>query len=384
VTHPDDLLPGMEQNLAEHACHLTALPGMDVSQAADLLIPTAAWTTNSYNVIAAARFTRPRRRPEIEETAQRIRRDRAALLLVPAGASYPWTWPARWPRRAFRRPEDEAAMWLRWTTRRRAGDGVPANPAELAIRHVTTPAELDGLRGRYLKPRNWDPPAATVREFYARTARSSRLPRAARPVTWSATVTDGRPARRRRSRTLAWPGCTTSARWRPGGAAATARGDRRGAARGARRWARGGGCCRPASWGSRCTTAGVPRLRPRHRGIRLPGLTGAATTGAALRRAGRLVSGNDRLRAGTWRGAGLSPFPVSDVEEPGCAAQRTWWPFRKSPANVFAMDDITRRGGDDQPELAVAVQRGVGEVLRPDETPCRAGCRCRLDDFAWM
>jgi hypothetical protein len=192
VTHPDDLLLRMEQNLAEHACHLHRnMPGMTVSQAADLLIADSGLDDDSYNVIAAARFTAATATARIEETAQRIAETGRPFCWWAGGASTPSDLAARLAKAGLPPAEDEAAMWLPMDDAA-AGRAMGAGyPAELAIRHVTTPAELDGYAA--VLAANWDPPAATVREFYARTAELALA-----------------------------PGCTTSARWRPGGAAATA------------------------------------------------------------------------------------------------------------------------------------------------------------------
>jgi GNAT superfamily N-acetyltransferase len=182
----------MEQNLAEHACHLhRAAPGMTVSQAADLLIADSGLDDDTFNIIAAARFTAQTAAARIEETARRVDETGRSFCWWVAAASTPPDLAARLAGAGLPPTEDEAAMWLPLDDSA-PGRAMADHPAELDIRQVSTPAELDGYAA--IMAANWDPPAATVREFYARTAELA--------------LTLGSPARYLVGYRDGWPVCT--------------------------------------------------------------------------------------------------------------------------------------------------------------------------------
>ncbi|GLY53601.1 GNAT family N-acetyltransferase [Lentzea sp. NBRC 102530] len=150
-------LPGrMERNLAEHACHLHRhLPGATVIETDDLLIADSGLPDDTFNVVAAARVT-----ADVPEAVRTIR-----------ATGRPFSWWAgddpglrdRLTAEGLEPSETEAAMWLDL-------DRTLPSPdvAGLEIRRVTTAAELADYAE--VLAANWDPPADTVRRFYAMTA----------------------------------------------------------------------------------------------------------------------------------------------------------------------------------------------------------------------
>lgn len=173
-TEPDDehlrrinteLLEGMERNLAEHACHLHRhLPRATVVESDDLLIADSGLDDDTFNIVAAARFTADTVTARVAETV-------SALAATGRPFSW-WVGPASTP--ADLGPvltqagpvaaETEAAMWMDL-----ADAALPEPHAEgLEIRRVTTEAELADYAA--ILAANWDPPAATVRRFYAEVA----------------------------------------------------------------------------------------------------------------------------------------------------------------------------------------------------------------------
>lgn len=175
MRQPDDLLHRMEQNLAEHACHLhRAAPGMTVSQSADLLIADSGLDDDTFNIIAAARFTAETAAARIAETARRVDGTGRRFCWWVAGASTPSDLGARLARAGLPPAEDETAMWLPPDDAAAATAMAADDPPGLEIRQVSTPAELDAYAA--IMAANWDPPAATVREFYARTAELALAP----------------------------------------------------------------------------------------------------------------------------------------------------------------------------------------------------------------
>ncbi|MFD4670170.1 GNAT family N-acetyltransferase [Lentzea sp. NPDC058450] len=145
----------MERNLAEHACHLHRhLTGATVIETADLLIADSGLPDDTFNVVAAARPT-----VDVAATVRTIRAtgrpfswwvggDGLGELLTAAG---------------LERSETEAAMWLDLS------GSLPSPAVEgLEIRRVTTEAELADYA--VVLAANWDPPAETVRRFYALAA----------------------------------------------------------------------------------------------------------------------------------------------------------------------------------------------------------------------
>lgn len=159
-----DLLARMEQNLAEHACHLHRyLRDATVVETGDLLIADSGLDDDTFNIVAAARFTPDTARARI-----------AATIRTLAATGRPFSWwvgPASTPAdladhlsaAGLPAAEHETAMWaeLKDTLPRPHADG-------LDIRPVTTPEQLSDYAT--VLAANWDPPAGTVRRFFERAA----------------------------------------------------------------------------------------------------------------------------------------------------------------------------------------------------------------------
>jgi ribosomal protein S18 acetylase RimI-like enzyme len=215
---PADLGMRLELNLAEHACHLhRQTPGMSVVQAPDLLIADSGLDDDTFNFVGAARFTAATAPARLAETVAALSAtgrqfawrvgpastpgDLAALLtaagMPPASAE-----PAMWryladlppatasPRSASPRSASPmtaspltaspvtastmAASPGPGSTRSdgpatgsAAVDDLPAVPG-LDVRLAAAPSELRDWS--WVLAANWDPPAPTVVEFFARTS----------------------------------------------------------------------------------------------------------------------------------------------------------------------------------------------------------------------
>ena len=162
---PAGLAAALEENLAEHACHLhRATPGMTVRRLDDLLIADSGLDDDTFNFVGAARFTAATAQPRIRDTlvdlaatgrhfAWRVgpgsTPDGLAVLLTTAGRP-----PAR----------PEPAMWLQL-----ADCGPPPAAVGLDVRVADSADALNDWA--WVLAANWDPPALTVVRFYAVTAR---------------------------------------------------------------------------------------------------------------------------------------------------------------------------------------------------------------------
>ncbi|MET8545354.1 GNAT family N-acetyltransferase [Kitasatospora sp. NPDC004799] len=154
----------MERNLAERASHLHRhLPHATVTETADLVIADSGLDDDTFNLIAAARFTDDTAPTRVTETVRAL-----------AGTGRPFSWwvgPATTPpdlathltAAGLEPSETETGMWMDLNT------DLPKPFAEgLDIRPVTTPEQLADYA--MILAANWDPPAATVRRFYADAA----------------------------------------------------------------------------------------------------------------------------------------------------------------------------------------------------------------------
>ena len=159
-----DLLDRMERNLAEHACHLhRGMTGAAVTEAGDLLVADSGLDDDTFNIVAAARFTAADADARITGTARTLARTGRRFSWWVGPASTPPDLSARLAAAGLPASESETAMW--------AGldDSLPP-PAvrELDIRTVATPEQLADYAA--VLAANWDPPADTVRRFFARAA----------------------------------------------------------------------------------------------------------------------------------------------------------------------------------------------------------------------
>jgi ribosomal protein S18 acetylase RimI-like enzyme len=159
------LLESMEQNLAEHACHLHRhLDHATVVATEDLLIADSGLDDDTFNIVASARFTAENVTARVAETVRAVK-----------ATGRPFSWwvgPASTPAdlgpvligSGISAAETEAAMWLDLADSALPGPEVDG----LEIRRVATEAELADYAE--ILAANWDPPAATVQRFYADAA----------------------------------------------------------------------------------------------------------------------------------------------------------------------------------------------------------------------
>lgn len=174
VYPPDDrlrtlttgLLTSMEQNLAEHACHLHRhLPYATLAETGDLLIADSGLADDTFNIVAAARFTADSVRARVAETVSAVRATGRPFSWWVGPASTPLDLGPVLAEAGVAAAETEAAMWLDLTDAELSERHVDG----LDVRLVTTEAELADYAA--VLAANWDPPAATVRRFYADAAR---------------------------------------------------------------------------------------------------------------------------------------------------------------------------------------------------------------------
>jgi GNAT superfamily N-acetyltransferase len=182
---PAGLAAALEENLAEHACHLhRTTAGMTVRRAHDLVIADSGLDDDTFNFVGGARFTDRTARARIRETL--------ADLAV-TGRNFAWrVGPGSTPEdlrilltTAGRPPaRPEPAMWLP------LADWRPPPAAEgLDVRVADSAASLSDWA--WVLAANWDPLSPTVVRFYAVTA--ERALAAASPARFLVGYADGRP-----------------------------------------------------------------------------------------------------------------------------------------------------------------------------------------------
>ncbi|MFB9534088.1 GNAT family N-acetyltransferase [Nonomuraea roseola] len=159
-----DLLVRMEQNLAEHACHLhRQVKGATVLEIDDLLVADSGLDDDTFNIVAAARFTSDTAEERITETIRTLAVTGRPFSWWVGPASTPDDLTARLSAAGLPATEHETAMWADLE------DPMPQPSADgLDIRPVTTPEQLSDYAT--VIAANWDPPAGTVRRFFDRAA----------------------------------------------------------------------------------------------------------------------------------------------------------------------------------------------------------------------
>ncbi len=160
----DDLPEQMERNLAEHASHLhRSMSGAEVAETGDLLVADSGLDDDTFNIVAAARFTADTAPARIAETARTLARTGRPFSWWVGPASRPDDLAARLAAAGLRASERETAMWAE------LDDTLPAPSVPgLDIQRVTTPEQLADYSA--VLAANWNPPADTVRRFFARAA----------------------------------------------------------------------------------------------------------------------------------------------------------------------------------------------------------------------
>ncbi|GAA4071300.1 GNAT family N-acetyltransferase [Nonomuraea soli] len=179
----DTPLASMERNLAEHACHLHRhLPGATVTETPDLLVADSGLGDDTFNLVAAARFTPATAPGRIAETLHRLAATRRPFSWWVGPTSTPADLPRLLSRAGLAVSESEVGMW------RRLAASPPQAPGP-DIRVAATAAELADFAA--VVAANWDPPAATVRRFFADAAAWALLPSC--PARYLVGYVDGRP-----------------------------------------------------------------------------------------------------------------------------------------------------------------------------------------------
>ncbi|TVT49450.1 GNAT family N-acetyltransferase [Amycolatopsis rhizosphaerae] len=160
----------MERNLAEHACYLhPALPDARVVRAGDLLIADSGIEDDTFNIVAAARFTPETAGARVAETVSALRATGRRFSWWVGPASAPDDLRDRLKAAGPAESESESAMWAELDAT------PPGKPlAGLDIRPVTRPDELTAFAA--VLAANWTPPAPGVVEFYGHAADRALAP----------------------------------------------------------------------------------------------------------------------------------------------------------------------------------------------------------------
>ncbi|NEY34565.1 GNAT family N-acetyltransferase [Streptomyces sp. PRKS01-65] len=175
----------MERNLAEHACHLhRSMTGATVTETGDLLVADSGLDDDTFNIVAAARFDTATAPARITETARTLARTGRRFSWWVGPASTPPDLSARLTAAGLPASERETAMWAE------LDDPLPLPAVRgLDIQTVATPGQLADYAA--VLAANWDPPAETVRRFFARAARQALAARC--PARYLVGYVEGRP-----------------------------------------------------------------------------------------------------------------------------------------------------------------------------------------------
>ncbi|WP_097272553.1 GNAT family N-acetyltransferase [Streptomyces sp. TLI_55] len=155
----------MERNLAEHACHLhRSMTGATVTEVGDLLIADSGLDDDTFNIVAAARFTAADATTRLTETTEALTRTGRPFSWWVGPASTPADLTTRLTAAGLPASERETAMWAEL-------DATPVPPPathSLDVQRVTTPEQLADYAA--VVAANWNPPAVGVRRFFAQAA----------------------------------------------------------------------------------------------------------------------------------------------------------------------------------------------------------------------
>ncbi|MFI5663523.1 GNAT family N-acetyltransferase [Streptomyces sp. NPDC051684] len=175
----------MERNLAEHACHLhRTMPGATVTETDDLLIADSGLADDTFNIVAAARFTDGTATARIAETHRALARTGRPFSWWVGPSSRPSDLGDRLTAAGLPEAERETAMWAE------LDDTLPSPDAPgLDIRAVAMPEQLADYAT--VLSANWDPLSATVRRFFAQAAPQALSAHC--PARYLVGYADGRP-----------------------------------------------------------------------------------------------------------------------------------------------------------------------------------------------
>ncbi|MDL4776807.1 GNAT family N-acetyltransferase [Actinomadura xylanilytica] len=180
-----DLMDRMERNLAEHACHLhRSMAGATVTETGDLLVADSGLDDDTFNIVAAARFTAATAAARITETARTLARTGRRFSWWVGPASTPPDLTARLIAAGLPASERETAMWAE------LDDSLPLPAAQgLDIQTVATSEQLADYAT--VLAANWTPPADTVHRFFAHAAPQALAAHC--PARYLVGYIDGRP-----------------------------------------------------------------------------------------------------------------------------------------------------------------------------------------------
>ncbi|WP_372346308.1 GNAT family N-acetyltransferase [Streptomyces sp. KL116D] len=175
----------MERNLAEHAGHLHRnMAGATVTEADDLVVADSGLDDDTFNIVAAARFTDADATARITETVRTLARTNRHFSWWVGPASTPADLSTRLTSAGLPASERETAMWAELDAT------LPSPDVQgLDIQRVTTPEQLADYA--MVLAANWDPPAGTVRSFFGRAAPSALAAHC--PARYLVGYVDGRP-----------------------------------------------------------------------------------------------------------------------------------------------------------------------------------------------
>jgi GNAT superfamily N-acetyltransferase len=201
---PADLGLRLELNLAEHACHLLRqTSGMTVHESPDLLIADSGLDDDTFNFVGAARFTAATAPVRLAQAVAEVSATGRQFAWRVGPASTPGNLAALLTAAGLPPANAEPAMWRYLadltpaTASPVAGSTVSDSPGAghseavpgLDIRLVARPSELRDWS--WVLAANWDPPAPTVVDFFARTAENALSP--ASPARYLVGYYQGRP-----------------------------------------------------------------------------------------------------------------------------------------------------------------------------------------------
>ncbi|MFD9127973.1 GNAT family N-acetyltransferase [Kitasatospora sp. NPDC059571] len=175
----------MERNLAERACHLhRRMEHAAVTETADLVIADSGLDDDTFNIVAAARFSDDTAPARVAETLR---------ALTATGRPFSW-----WVGPATTPPDIAALLTGAGLTASETGTGMwldlhtappEPDPDGPDIRLVTTPEQF--ADHAMILAANWDPPAATVRRFFTDATAWALAPDC--PARYLVGYVDGRP-----------------------------------------------------------------------------------------------------------------------------------------------------------------------------------------------
>ncbi|MGY1433597.1 GNAT family N-acetyltransferase [Streptomyces reniochalinae] len=139
------------------------MAGATVTEAEDLVIADSGLDDDTFNIVAAARFNAADATARITETARGVARTGRRFSWWVGAASTPPDLTTRLTAAGLSAFERETAMWAELDT-----TPPPSAVPGLDIQRVATPEQLADYAT--VLAANWDPPADTVRRFFAQAA----------------------------------------------------------------------------------------------------------------------------------------------------------------------------------------------------------------------